>query len=220
MNRAMKLASITMALAALLGGCYEQPAAPATTQTAAPVPAPQPAKPKESAQAPYLAKAAVKSDVDAPENGAVDSAIMWAEKYGKAVENLSATQDKLRQMSDDKAVIQRDLEKTRLELAQAQKELTDANTMLLEMKSELDKWKKDVLGNRNEMMKAHAAELDALRKIMKVLGSELADNPGIVPNAGQSAPGGEGETSATPAPATQPAASKAPQGEENHAPTH
>ena len=48
----------------------------------------------------------------------------------------------------------------------------------LEMHVELNQWKADVLGFRDEMRKAEAAQLQALGKILRILGAEPADNGG------------------------------------------
>lgn len=123
----------------------------------------------------YMSKTAVKDEGAEPASSVVESAMMWAEKYAKAVEELSKSQDKVRALEDEKSAAQSDTEKARLEMAQLQKELDDANAMLVEMKGELEKWKKDVLGKHAENMKAHVAELEALRKIMHALGNELSE---------------------------------------------
>ena len=59
------------------------------------------------------------------------------------------------------------------QLQQTEKELTEANDLLIEMRIELNNWKTDVLGFRNEMRDAETAQLEALLKILRVLGGEI-----------------------------------------------
>ncbi len=58
------------------------------------------------------------------------------------------------------------------QLQQTQKELTEANDLLFTMRIELNNWKVDILGFRNEIRNAETAQLEALLKILKVLGGE------------------------------------------------
>jgi hypothetical protein len=59
------------------------------------------------------------------------------------------------------------------QLQQTQKELNEANEIMISMRAELNKWKQDVLGFRDEMRSAEKAQLEALLKIMKVLGGDV-----------------------------------------------
>ena len=59
------------------------------------------------------------------------------------------------------------------QLKQAQKELNEANILLIEMRVELNNWKVDILGFRDEMRDAEKAQLEALLKILKALGGEV-----------------------------------------------
>jgi len=59
------------------------------------------------------------------------------------------------------------------DLTQATRELNDANAMLAELKKELDKWKKDVLGFREEMRLAQRTQLDLMKKLVVLLGGEV-----------------------------------------------
>jgi chromosome segregation ATPase len=64
------------------------------------------------------------------------------------------------------------------ELQQAQKELREANDLLMEMRLELNNWKEDILGFRSEMRDADQAQLEALLKILQLLGGEIMpENP-------------------------------------------
>ena len=59
------------------------------------------------------------------------------------------------------------------QLRQTQKELTEANDLLITMRIELNNWKVDILGFRDEIRNAETAQLEALFKILKVLGGEV-----------------------------------------------
>ena len=59
------------------------------------------------------------------------------------------------------------------EWKQTQKELTEANDLLIEMRIELNNWKTSILGFRDEMRQAETAQLEALLNILKVLGGEV-----------------------------------------------
>ena len=61
----------------------------------------------------------------------------------------------------------------RRELEQAKKELAEANDLLIEMRIELNNWKSNIIGFRDEMRDADKYQLEALLKILKVLGGEV-----------------------------------------------
>jgi DNA repair exonuclease SbcCD ATPase subunit len=75
------------------------------------------------------------------------------------------------------------------QLKQAQKELAESNSLLIEMRVELNNWKADILGFRNEMRDAETAQLETLLRILKVLGGQVtsesarAENKGAVGSA-------------------------------------
>jgi hypothetical protein len=58
-------------------------------------------------------------------------------------------------------------------LQQAHKELAEANSLLIDMRVELNNWKADILGFRNEMRNAETAQLETLLRILKVLGGQV-----------------------------------------------
>ena len=60
-------------------------------------------------------------------------------------------------------------------LKTAEKELSDANELLIEMRKELNSWKTNVLGFRDESNYIHKEQLKALVKILKLLGAEYDD---------------------------------------------
>jgi len=64
----------------------------------------------------------------------------------------------------------------RVNLKTAETELSDANELLIEMRKELDSWKTNVLGFREESNYVHKEQLKALVKILKLLGAEYNDS--------------------------------------------
>jgi uncharacterized protein YeaO (DUF488 family) len=96
-----------------------------------------------------------------------------SQKHAELSEEAAA----LRRRNEDLTFTNRRLEEqvTALEarLHQTQKELTEANDLLIAMRIELNNWKMDILGFRDEMRDAETAQLQALLKILKVLGGEV-----------------------------------------------
>jgi len=108
---------------------------------------------------------------------AVESAIELSKKYTQLSEEVTG----LRQKNQDLIAENRNLEEKvvtyQAELQQAQKELAEANALLKEMLIELNNWKTDVIGFRGEMRDAEKAQLQALLKILKILGGEVKTEP-------------------------------------------
>jgi chromosome segregation ATPase len=108
---------------------------------------------------------------------AVESAIGLSEKYAR----LSGEASSLRRENQDFATKNQQFKEqvTHLEaqLQQTQKELGEANDLLIQMRIELNNWKTDVLGFRDEMRDAEKAQLEALLKILQTLGGEVVTEP-------------------------------------------
>jgi chromosome segregation ATPase len=136
--------------------------------------APEPAKAADGAE--YIDTASVKSEEEGDGSTAVQSALVWSEKYSQAVEKIVELQNANRQGEQEARQQQNANAMLKAELAQCQKELNDANSMLMEMQGELDQWKKNVLGFRQEMRDAQEAELVALRKVLGLLGGDLPES--------------------------------------------
>ena len=104
---------------------------------------------------------------------AVESAIELSKEYAKLSEEASVlrreNQDLItrnRQYKDQNTTLQAQLQQT-------QKELTEANDLMIEMRIELNNWRTDILGFRNEMRDADTTQLQALLRILKILGGEV-----------------------------------------------
>lgn len=115
---------------------------------------------------------------------AVESAIELSEKYASLSEEAAA----LRQQNQDFMARNQQLKEQTIALdaqvQQAQKELAEANDLLIEMRIELNNWKSNILGFRDEMRDAEIAQLEALLKILKVLGGHVPTETAKAPDVG------------------------------------
>ena len=111
------------------------------------------------------------------ETTAVESAIIWSDKYTKLSEQMEQVQKKNLDLTEENRNLTTQVTKIQTQLDQAQKELAEANTLLVDMQKELTNWKSDVLGFRDEMRKAQKAQIDALTHIITLLGGETTPSP-------------------------------------------
>ena len=103
----------------------------------------------------------------------VESAMKLSGEYARLTQEAA----ELRQQNEDFIAKNRQLNEQvvslNAQLQQAQKELAEANSLLIEMRVELNNWKADILGFRNEMRNAETAQLETLLRILKVLGGQV-----------------------------------------------
>lgn len=115
---------------------------------------------------------------------AVESAIELSQKYAKLSEEAAV----LRQENQDIITRNRQIKDLntalKAQLQQTQKELTEANDLMIEMRIELNNWRTDILGFRNEMRDADTTQLQALLRILKILGGEVKTESAQNENAG------------------------------------
>ena len=102
----------------------------------------------------------------------VESAIELSDKYAKLSEEASSLKQQNQNLTVRNQQLRDQVTDIESRLKQTQKELSEANEVLVEMRVELNNWKTDVLGFREEMRNAQAAQLQALMKIMNVLGGD------------------------------------------------
>ncbi len=102
----------------------------------------------------------------------VESAIELSDKYAKLVEEATYIKQQNQNLTAKNQQLKEQVTDIENKLAQAQTELKQANEALFEMRLELNNWKNDVLGYREEMRSAQTAQLQALMKILKALGGE------------------------------------------------
>jgi len=126
----------------------------------------------------YLGETAVAdehAEGDLEGRGGVNIAMQWSSKYAEVSEQLLAVERKNHQLLEQNQNLRADLTGTQEELGRTRRELDEANKLLVDLHNELDTWKKDVLSFRDEMRRAQAAQLNALQKVLTVLGGEIEE---------------------------------------------
>jgi hypothetical protein len=206
---------ILVATAALTAtGCTTPATAPQQTW-APPKPTYQPAQ-----EAVFLPKVA---ETESPLPTAVETTLLLQEKYSRSLEDLQRERDHNRNLSEDKQRLVENVNKLQVELAKTQQELTEANTLLVQVRQELEKWKNDVLGFRDEMRQANRSQIDALAKVMNLLGAEpsppsaetAAKKPTVSELPVKAAPATSAEPKKIPAPPMVQAPATSPQASTN-----
>lgn len=109
---------------------------------------------------------------------AVESAIELSRKYSALLEDIDKLRQENQRLTEENKSLKQRVQPCETQLAQTQKELNEANELLIDMRIELNNWKANVLGFRDEMRQADRAQLEALLKIITVLGGEVGQNPG------------------------------------------
>ena len=103
----------------------------------------------------------------------VASAMKLSSEYSRLNQEAAL----LRQQNEDLIAKNRQLNEQAVSLEarlqQTQKELAEANSLLIDMRVELNNWKADILGFREEMRNAETAQLETLLRILKVLGGQV-----------------------------------------------
>ncbi len=141
---------------------------PQMSRAAAVAPAPTPVN---DGQSDYMAKAA-RGDSAAGGESAVDTALAWAKKYADAQMRVATLEQENRSLSDRNRTLVTQLDTAKGQLTSAQRELAEANTMMKDLEARLAKWQESVLGYRQEMREAQKAQMDALVKVIRLLGGE------------------------------------------------
>jgi chromosome segregation ATPase len=104
-------------------------------------------------------------------------------RYTQLAEKAAVLQQQNQTLSEENDRFKKQVDALEAQLKQTQTELTEANTLLVDMLGELNNWKSDILGFRNEMRLAAKAQLEALLKILEVLGAEAGPlAPVVEPN--------------------------------------
>ena len=119
------------------------------------------------------------SSTGTQEPTAVESAIALSDRYAKLSEEASALRQQKQTLDTENQRMKNELQSCRSQLTQTQKDLSETNDLLVEMRVELNNWKNDVLGYRDEMRDAEKAQLEALLKILKLMGGEI-NQPGNI----------------------------------------
>lgn len=118
--------------------------------------------------------AAARRFQDTPLEGrtAVESAIELSEKYARLSDQTINLREENQHLIAENQTLLRQIDALETKLKQTQRELGEANDLLIEMLSELNAWKTNILGFRSEMREAAKAQLEALLKVLEVLGGE------------------------------------------------
>jgi len=103
---------------------------------------------------------------------AVESAIQLSKKYSQLSEEMVILRQEKQDLIAENSLLKDELAMYKAQFQQTQKELTEANDLLIEMRVELNNWKVNVTGFQEEMRKADTAQLEALLKIFELLGGE------------------------------------------------
>jgi predicted RNase H-like nuclease (RuvC/YqgF family) len=112
---------------------------------------------------------------EAPPSGktAVDSAVELAKSNEELFKKMAAMQQGTQDMIAENRTLKDRIAVLEPELEQVKKELDEANDLLIDMTTELNNWKMQILGFQEEMRDADTEQLRALLKILKVLGGEI-----------------------------------------------
>jgi hypothetical protein len=155
-----------------LAGC-DQMAKFGMREPAPPPAAPAPSVVPEGVQSEFLAHSAVKTDTGPSAPGAVDVALEWSRKYAESAEQLLAEQRANRDLRDQNRKLSDDAVKQQAQFAQSQKELAEANETLMQLGKELAQWRENVMGYRGEMLQLQKTQMEALKKVLLLLGAEI-----------------------------------------------
>lgn len=128
----------------------------------------------ESTGNPNARASTAKRFQDTPLEGrtAVESAIELSEKYARLSDQTIALREENQRLVTDNENLLQQIATLEARLRQTQKELGEANDLLIEMLTELNNWKTNILGFRGEMRDAAKAQLEALLKVLEILGGE------------------------------------------------
>ncbi len=157
MVRCARPSLLALVLAVAISGCAASHSQPAAVVTDVPD--------RESA---------AKRFQDPPIDGrtAVESAIELSEKYARLSDQAATLRQENQRLTNENEALRQQMTALETKLKQTQKELGEANDLLIEMLTELNNWKSNILGFRSEMRQAAQAQLEALLKVLEILGGE------------------------------------------------
>ena len=104
---------------------------------------------------------------------AVDSAVELSKKNIELFERMTVMQQENGDLTAENRRLEDQVAVLEPELEQVKKELDEANDLLIDMTTELNNWKMQILGFQEEMRDADTEQLRALLKILEVLGGEI-----------------------------------------------
>ncbi len=103
----------------------------------------------------------------------VESAMELSKEHAKLSEEAAVLRQENKDLTARNLQLKDQVVTLEAQLQQTQRELSEANDLLITMRIELNNWKTDILGFRDEIRDAETAQLEALLKILKVLGGEV-----------------------------------------------
>jgi chromosome segregation ATPase len=103
----------------------------------------------------------------------IESAMELSKEHAKLSEEAAVLRQEKRDLTVKNQQLKDQVVTLEAQLQQTQRELSEANDLLITMRIELNNWKSDILGFRDEIRDAETAQLEALLKILKVLGGEV-----------------------------------------------
>lgn len=118
---------------------------------------------------------------------AVDTAIELSEKYARLSEEAAVLRQENKDSIAKNSRLKDQVATLDAQLQQTQKELTEATELMREMLIDLNNWKTNVLGFRDEMRQAEKTQLKALLQILQVLGGEFKTESAIAEDTGSTA---------------------------------
>ena len=103
----------------------------------------------------------------------VTSAMELSKEHAKLSEEAAVLRQENKDLNARNQQLKGQVVTLEAQLKQTQRELSEASDLLITMRIELNNWKTDILGFRDEIRDAETAQLEALLKILKVLGGEV-----------------------------------------------
>lgn len=103
----------------------------------------------------------------------VESAIELSRKYATLSEEAAFMQQQNKDLITKNRLFKDQNTALKAQLQQTQKELTEANELMIEMRIELNNWQNNILGFRDEIRDAETAQLQALLRILNILGGDI-----------------------------------------------
>jgi chromosome segregation ATPase len=117
------------------------------------------------------------SDTTETKVDAVQIITTWSQRYDDLARQTEQLRESNTKLTLDNASLQQEVAKLKIDLQQCRSDFEQSNAVLVQAHQELSKWKADVLGFRDEIRQAQAAQLSATTKILKVLGAETSSTP-------------------------------------------
>ena len=111
-------------------------------------------------------------DPDQQNESAVESAIELSKRHADLTDELLLLREQNSTLKAENRKLSDKLTLFETQVQRSQRELKEANELMIDMRIELNNWKTDILGFRGEIRDAEKAQLQALLKILNILGGE------------------------------------------------